>query len=66
MRWEKAPFDHPSLKMPNGHVGDNYSVTPGADGHARDEFLMLPAVGRGGLGALGLPPIQPFTPAQPR
>jgi hypothetical protein len=57
VRWEKAPFDHPSLKVPNGHAGDNYSVTPGRDGRALDEFLMLPAVGRSGLGALGRPPL---------
>ena len=26
VRWEKAPFDHPSLTIPNGHVGDENKV----------------------------------------
>jgi cytochrome c peroxidase len=64
VRWEQAPFDHPSLIVPNGHAGDNNAVTPGALGYAVDELLMIPAVGQGGLGALGLPPLQPFTPVQ--
>lgn len=26
VRWEKAPFDHPSLTIPNGHVGNENKV----------------------------------------
>ncbi|MCY1465736.1 hypothetical protein D9M71_839240 [compost metagenome] len=25
--WERAPFDHPSLVLPQGHVGDENAVT---------------------------------------
>jgi cytochrome c peroxidase len=57
VRYEKAPFDHPALKIPSGHKGDNVSVTPTSDGtKALDEFLALPAVGAAGLTT----PIKPF------
>ncbi|MEQ1591969.1 MAG: cytochrome c peroxidase [Thiobacillaceae bacterium] len=47
---EQAPFDHPSLRIPNGHVGDDLTVIDAdGDGKADDAFLMLPAVGSGGL-----------------
>ena len=56
VRYEKAPFDHPSLKVPNGHKGDNVTVqsTDGVKGI--DEFVTLPAVGAAGLTT----PIKPF------
>lgn len=59
VRYEQAPFDHPEVRVPNGHVGDASAVTPGntiQSGLAVDEFLLVPAVG-----ANGKPdPIQPF------
>ena len=56
VRYEKAPFDHPSLKVPNGHKGDNVTVqtTDGVKG--TDEYLSVPAVGAAGLTT----PIKPF------
>ncbi len=55
VRYQKAPFDHPQLFVPNGHPGDENSVTndPNVqtkDGvqQATDELLEIPAVGRNG------------------
>ena len=54
VRWERAPFDHPSLTVPHGHLN-----APRAEGdiRAREEWLQVPAVGKGGrsadLGPLG-------------
>ena len=62
VRWEKAPFDHPSLKVPHGSAGDEYSTTMNSDGTAKDSFLTIPAVGAAGRAAKGLGPLQPFTP----
>jgi cytochrome c peroxidase len=59
VRFEQAPFDHPSLAIPAGHVGDNLVATPGhplATPLAQDEPLQLPAVGANGRAA----PIDPF------
>jgi cytochrome c peroxidase len=52
VRYEKAPFDHPALKIPHGHRGDNSAVqtTDGVKGI--DEFLTLPAVGASGSAAV--------------
>lgn len=50
--YEKAPFDHPSLTIPNGHVGNDWSVSPGNNINptlAQDEVLNIPAVGSAGL-----------------
>jgi cytochrome c peroxidase len=55
VRYEKAPFDHPSLKVPNGHKGDNTTLQL-SNGKAIDEWLTLPAVGAAGLTT----PIKPF------
>jgi len=46
VRWEKAPFDHPELKVPHGHL-DEDSTTLG-DQNAKDEFMVIPAVGKNG------------------
>ena len=61
VRWEKAPFDHPSLKLPNGHVGDDVAVkfNPKTN-QALQEFIDLPAVGAAGRAAKNLPPLQSF------
>jgi cytochrome c peroxidase len=62
VRWESAPFDHPSLKVTNGHTGDEFWVAAGSGSRAADGFINLPAVGAGGRAALGLQPLQAFTP----
>ena len=56
VRYEKAPFDHPSLKVPNGHKGDNVTVQSPDGKKAIDELMTLPAVGAAGIAA----PIKPF------
>lgn len=52
---EMAPFDHPSLLIPNGHTGDHTGVTDSGNGEATDEFKLIPAVG-----AAGGPPLIEF------
>ena len=46
---ESVPFDHPSLRINNGHNADG-----------TDNVVMLPAVGSGGRTVASLPPLQPF------
>lgn len=48
VRYQKAPFDHPELRIPNGHSSVESNV-------AIDNMVTLPAVGRDG-GA----PLKPF------
>lgn len=49
VRSEKAPFDHPQLFVPNGHPGNQNSVTrDGNSIQATDQLLEIPAVGRNG------------------
>jgi cytochrome c peroxidase len=59
VRFKKAPFDHPEIKIPHGHVGDDISVenghSLGAD-LAKDELLIIDAVGANGIEQ----PIEPF------
>lgn len=57
VRWEKAPFDHPSLTIANGHVGDENKVTGNP---AVEQTLVLPAVGAAGRGAKALSALQAF------
>ncbi len=57
VRWEKAPFDHPSLTIPNGHVGDENKVKLNP---AVEQTLVLPAVGTAGRKPKGLPALQSF------
>jgi hypothetical protein len=49
VRYEKAPFDHPSLCLPNGHPGSTTSVVNN-NGSATDNnpLLCLNAVGAAG------------------
>ena len=47
VRLHQAPFDHPSLKVPNGSTG----VDSNGDGKADDIVKILPAVGAGGYTA---------------
>ncbi len=61
VRWEKAPFDHPSLTIPNGHVGDEIKVKhKDSTNQAVQEKFELPAVGALGREAKGLPALQSF------
>lgn len=46
---DRAPFDHPELRVPNGHVGDNRAVAVGANGAAQDDWMTVPAVGANGM-----------------
>ncbi|MDD5214467.1 MAG: cytochrome c peroxidase [Methylococcales bacterium] len=53
VRWERAPFDHPQIKIPHGHT---LTANVKDKKQAQDLFLDVPAVGRNGrdanLGAL--------------
>ncbi|MFM8441851.1 MAG: cytochrome-c peroxidase [Methylococcus sp.] len=48
VRWERAPFDHPSLSVPHGH-GDGASAR--GPQYAADDFIQVPAVGKAGRAA---------------
>jgi cytochrome c peroxidase len=49
VRMSKAPFDHPSLCVPNGHpVKSKGIVEDGKSGNAQDLLRCLPAVGAAG------------------
>jgi cytochrome c peroxidase len=53
---EMEPFDHPSLKLINGHLGDELTVQEkNGSGMAEDDTVILPATGRNGLPAAGKP-----------
>lgn len=62
VRWEKAPFDHPSLPLLHGARGDNVSVKPSTKNplEAKDAVEVLPAVGASGRQARQLPPLLEF------
>ncbi|MBI4311662.1 MAG: cytochrome C peroxidase [Chloroflexi bacterium] len=63
VRWNRAPFDHPELCVPNGHVGDAMSVAadPMVSGAAMDDTMCMAATGRNGAGM----PITPFLGLDP-
>ena len=52
VRFEKAPFDHPALPLPDGHSGDEQAVDAEADANtsqlAKTALVELPAVGASG------------------
>jgi len=48
VRFQKAPFDHPSICVPHGHAGDEKSVTVDQSGNAIDVMVCLSEVGAGG------------------
>ncbi|WP_375473474.1 cytochrome-c peroxidase [uncultured Nostoc sp.] len=48
VRYNKAPFDHPQLFIPNGHVGNSNYVVNDGTGKATDDTVEIPAVGRNG------------------
>jgi cytochrome c peroxidase len=61
VRWEKAPFDHPSLKIANGHMGNENQVKfDKKTNQAVEQFITLPAIGSAGRKAKGLPPLKSF------
>ena len=47
VKYRKAPFDHPELYVPNGHIGDENTVI-NVFGSALDQFKLIPAVGKDG------------------
>jgi cytochrome c peroxidase len=61
--WERAPFDHPSLDINDGHIGDTTRVPgpdqPKAPKRAPDIVQKVPAVGSSGRSARQ-GPLQPF------
>ena len=61
VRYQRAPFDHPSLAVPNGEVGNESSVQPESLvelNQAKDRFLTIDAVGASGGSPLPLFPVQ--------
>ena len=66
VRWEKAPFDHPQLRVASGAAGDEKSLNLLCKNgelvcsHVAEEYIVLPAVGKDGLGVLGLPALKGF------
>jgi hypothetical protein len=54
VRFQRAPFDHPELIIPDGHPGDQHAVPfdPGVPGKAQDwdaaHKLVIPPVGAAG------------------
>ncbi|MGF1938946.1 MAG: cytochrome-c peroxidase [Nostoc sp. ChiQUE02] len=48
VRFDKAPFDHPQLFIPDGHVGNSNYVVNDSTGKAKDSTIEIPAVGRNG------------------
>lgn len=47
VKFRKAPFDHPELYVPNGHIG-NENFVINVFGTALDSFKKIPAVGQNG------------------
>lgn len=60
VRWEKAPFDHPEIRIPHGHLDQPSSLL--GDQNAEDDYLIIPAVGRNGR-SLEQGPLQSFEQA---
>jgi hypothetical protein len=50
VRWERAPFDHPELRIPIGHNGNETVVMPSTldPAMAAEQFMVLPKVGKNG------------------
>ena len=60
VRWEQAPFDHPSLRVPNGHPYNEFTVIGiGPTNQAVDDYISIPAVGAAGR-SNKLGPLKPF------
>jgi cytochrome c peroxidase len=65
VRWEKAPFDHPELFVPEGAPGDTASVLACGMIQSCDSMVHIPAVGAGGREDVGLPPLGTFLGLDP-
>jgi hypothetical protein len=66
VRWEKAPFDHPELFVPDGLPGDTRTVKGcGKPPISCDAMVQVPAVGAAGLAAEGKPPFGTFLGLDP-
>jgi hypothetical protein len=59
VRWERAPFDHPQLMIPDGHV-NRIEGDPKRTRVLADNIRIIPAVGAAGRQAQGLQPLKPF------
>lgn len=64
VRWEKAPFDHPELFVPNGSPGDSSAVQCAA-GKTCNELIRVPPVGASGRSTEGLPALETFLGLNP-
>ena len=61
VRWEKAPFDHPSLTIPNGHPVNEMLVKQNAKTiYAVDDTIVIPAIGAAGRASKKLGALVPF------
>jgi hypothetical protein len=61
VRWQRAPFDHPSLCVANGALGDGSVVQATPDGVGADAMICIPQTGVGGATV----PFQPFLGLDP-
>ncbi|HCN77496.1 MAG TPA: hypothetical protein DIT13_09930 [Verrucomicrobiales bacterium] len=48
VRYDRAPFDHPQFFIPNGHIGNENTVSNEGTGRAKDILIEVPAVGAKG------------------
>jgi cytochrome c peroxidase len=53
VRFQKAPFDHPQLFIPNGHPLNQAFVRTDSKGNGVDQLVEIPAVGRNGGPSIG-------------
>jgi len=68
VRWEKAPFDHPELFIPNGSPGDSLSVNCGPTASTTStcsDLIRIPPIGNAGRAAENLPPLGTFLDLDP-
>lgn len=63
VRFERAPFDHPQLFVPDGH-DHRVDGNPKRTRILADRMREIPAVGASGRRAEGLPPLRPFLAAE--
>jgi len=62
MSWRntRSSFDHPSLRVPNGHPYNEFTVIGiGPTNQAVDDYISIPAVGAAGR-SNKLGPLKPF------
>jgi hypothetical protein len=61
VRWEKTPFDHPQILVPDGHPKQaSGAPTEDRPGRAKTRFREIPAVGHFGRAPKGLAPLGEF------